>query len=315
MIGQALALGIVGGLGMRTVADRLGVPMTTAREWRRRFPGQRPGADHGVGRRWPCTWIRRRRARRRRSRDRRAGSARRRLAASPHSVRRSGRRGVALLESDQRRPGIGPQQKPARDARIRTRLDGGISLKEVHMDSDPREAIALFRFRSSAPPSTPGSVQPNAATWSVNWPIRPTSIQTAAAGPTRASRSIAGSAPIVSRASTACGHHHAPISASCAAIRSCWRKPASCARSCRPARRRRSPRCSSCGTASPSPNAPSASSCTRRGLHRAALAGQPRAFGRFEAERPNERWIGDVLVGPFVPHPRAPGSKRAYLFL
>ena len=53
----------------------------------------------------------------------------------------------------------------------------------------------------------------------------------------------------------------------------------------------------------------------RRGLHRAALAGQPRAFGRFEAERPNERWIGDVLVGPFVPYPRAPGSKRAYLFL
>jgi hypothetical protein len=30
----------------------------------------------------------------------------------------------------------------------------------------------------------------------------------------------------------------------------------------------------------------------RRGLHRAALARQPRAFGRFEAERPNERWMG-----------------------
>ena len=51
----------------------------------------------------------------------------------------------------------------------------------------------------------------------------------------------------------------------------------------------------------------------RRGLHRAALAGQPRAFGRFEAERPNERWMGDVLVGPFVPFPRIAGSKRAYL--
>jgi hypothetical protein len=37
VIGQALALGIAGGLGMRRVADRLGVPMTTAREWRRRF--------------------------------------------------------------------------------------------------------------------------------------------------------------------------------------------------------------------------------------------------------------------------------------
>ena len=37
VIGHALALGIAGGLGMRRVADRLGVPMTTAREWRRRF--------------------------------------------------------------------------------------------------------------------------------------------------------------------------------------------------------------------------------------------------------------------------------------
>ena len=53
----------------------------------------------------------------------------------------------------------------------------------------------------------------------------------------------------------------------------------------------------------------------RRGFNRAALAGQPRAFGRFEAERPNEIWIGDVLVGPFVPHPRAKGSQRSYLFV
>jgi hypothetical protein len=26
-------------------------------------------------------------------------------------------------------------------------------------------------------------------------------------------------------------------------------------------------------------------------------------------------WIGDVLVGPFVPHPRASGSKRALFVL
>src|SRR6516225_297897 len=32
----------------------------------------------------------------------------------------------------------------------------------------------------------------------------------------------------------------------------------------------------------------------RRRLSRAALAGKPRAFGRFEAEGPNDRWIGDV---------------------
>ena len=30
---------------------------------------------------------------------------------------------------------------------------------------------------------------------------------------------------------------------------------------------------------------------------------------------PTRFWIGDVLHGPFVPHPRAPGSKRAKLFL
>jgi putative transposase len=54
----------------------------------------------------------------------------------------------------------------------------------------------------------------------------------------------------------------------------------------------------------------------RKGLDRAALAAEPaRAFGRYEAERPNERWIGDVLVGPFVPHPRVAGSQRARLFL
>jgi putative transposase len=53
----------------------------------------------------------------------------------------------------------------------------------------------------------------------------------------------------------------------------------------------------------------------RRGLDRAALAAEPRSFGRYEAERPGERWIGDVLTGPFVPHPRIAGSKRAKLFL
>jgi hypothetical protein len=37
VIGRALALGIASGLGMRPVAERLGVPMTTARDWRRRF--------------------------------------------------------------------------------------------------------------------------------------------------------------------------------------------------------------------------------------------------------------------------------------
>ena len=53
----------------------------------------------------------------------------------------------------------------------------------------------------------------------------------------------------------------------------------------------------------------------RRGLHKEALAAEPKAFGRYEAERPNERWITDVLVGPFVPWPKIESSVRAKLFL
>jgi putative transposase len=53
----------------------------------------------------------------------------------------------------------------------------------------------------------------------------------------------------------------------------------------------------------------------RAGLHREALAAEPKAFGRYEAGRPNERWITDVLVGPWVPYPRKEGSVRARLFL
>ena len=53
----------------------------------------------------------------------------------------------------------------------------------------------------------------------------------------------------------------------------------------------------------------------RRGLHRAALAAEPKTFGRYEAERSNERWITDVLVGSFVPFPKTAASVRARLFL
>ena len=53
----------------------------------------------------------------------------------------------------------------------------------------------------------------------------------------------------------------------------------------------------------------------RRGLHREALAAEPKVFGRYEAARPNERWITDVLVDPWVPFPRTPTSVRARLFV
>lgn len=42
MVGRALVLGVVIGLGMRIVADQVGVPMTTARDWRRRFRVRAP---------------------------------------------------------------------------------------------------------------------------------------------------------------------------------------------------------------------------------------------------------------------------------
>jgi putative transposase len=53
----------------------------------------------------------------------------------------------------------------------------------------------------------------------------------------------------------------------------------------------------------------------RAGLHREALAAEPKTYGRYEAGAPNERWISDVLVGPWVPWPRREGSVRARLFL
>jgi len=53
----------------------------------------------------------------------------------------------------------------------------------------------------------------------------------------------------------------------------------------------------------------------RAGLHREALAAEPKAYGRYEAARPDERWITDVLAGPWVPYPRREGSVRARLFL
>ncbi len=57
VIGHALALGIAGGFGMRSVADRLGIPMTTAREWRRRFQLRAPALAAALVE-WRCSWIR-----------------------------------------------------------------------------------------------------------------------------------------------------------------------------------------------------------------------------------------------------------------
>ncbi|MGH8976343.1 MAG: DDE-type integrase/transposase/recombinase, partial [Acidimicrobiia bacterium] len=44
------------------------------------------------------------------------------------------------------------------------------------------------------------------------------------------------------------------------------------------------------------------------GLNRAGSTAQPRAFGRFEAEGPNDLWTGDALHGPAV------ASRKVFLF-
>jgi hypothetical protein len=48
VIGRALVLGIVIGLGMRTVADEVSVPLTTARGWRRRFRVRAPALTAAI---------------------------------------------------------------------------------------------------------------------------------------------------------------------------------------------------------------------------------------------------------------------------
>ncbi len=54
----------------------------------------------------------------------------------------------------------------------------------------------------------------------------------------------------------------------------------------------------------------------RLGLSRQALSAAPaRAFGRFEAARPNEIWVGDVLHGPFVPCPPRRGLQTGQAVL
>ena len=51
----------------------------------------------------------------------------------------------------------------------------------------------------------------------------------------------------------------------------------------------------------------------RRLFHRLELTGPaagdtPAVFGRFEAEDPNDRWVGDALHGPKI------GGRKTYLF-
>ena len=133
---------------------------------------------------------------------------------------------------------------------------------------------------------------------------------------TRAARSTGGCGRGAGAGWTALqARRRGPIPAWCAPTRSCSPRPPRCGWNCPAARPRRSPRSCITGTGSRVSERTVRGQLRRAGLHREALAAEPKAYGRYEAARPNERWITDVLVGPWVPWPRRDGSVRARLFL
>ena len=184
------------------------------------------------------------------------------------------------------------------------------------MDHNQQEQIALHRWAVIAEAAgdklTPGS----AGRWSGRSPPGRTphpdgSSRTLLAGHDRPV--AAGLAQ--GRAGRRSSPRSGPIPGRCAPTRSCSPRPRRCGWSCPAARPRRSPR--SCyhrhGVAVPERTV--RGQLRRAGLHREALAAEPKAYGRYEAGAPNERWITDVLIGPWVPWPRRDGSVRARLFL
>ena len=132
---------------------------------------------------------------------------------------------------------------------------------------------------------------------------------------TRGARSTAGCGPGARAGWRRSSPRRGPTPAWSAPTRSCSPRPPRCGWSCPAARPRRSPRSCITGTGSRSSERTVRGQLRRAGLHREALAAEPKAYGRYEAARPNERWITDVLVGPWVPWPRREGSVRARLFL
>jgi putative transposase len=64
------------------------------------------------------------------------------------------------------------------------------------------------------------------------------------------------------------------------------------------------------------PNAHTLTSHLRScGKTRRLMAQKPRTYKRFERERVNSLWQGDLMFGPWLPDPRTPGKKcRAHLF-
>ena len=60
---------------------------------------------------------------------------------------------------------LGTNRSPPRNGASQSRLDGAISLKEVRMSSDPREATALFRYRIVVEATPATHTRLNVAGW------------------------------------------------------------------------------------------------------------------------------------------------------
>ena len=165
------------------------------------------------------------------------------------------------------------------------------------MSSDPREATALFRYRIVAEATNPrlspaerGQLVRELANRAYDHPDG--SSKTYSRGTL-----AAGCEPTAITVSMGSCRYPAAISVLYVGIRSYWTKPASCIGSCRAAQPPRSSAILKARHGVVLPDRTIRQHLRRQGLHRAALAGQPRVFGRFEAERPNE------------PGNRAPGHR------
>ena len=121
---------------------------------------------------------------------------------------------------------------------------------------DAAEAVALFRYKLIAEAANPRLGPAERGNSCASSPANRSSCRMASFVSLRAARSIAGCGPTVSKAWPDSNPSHALTWALPAAIRSCWRKPASYASSYRRARRRRSAPFCWHATASGWPSAP-----------------------------------------------------------
>src|SRR6266536_180390 len=306
VVGAALERA-AGGAGLRVVAAGLGVPHTTVRDWWRRFRVRAPVLVAGL-----CALV-----------VELGGLVAAVDAVGEHAclgalgaLAVGVRRGVAERHHE---PALGRAGRAGLDAaRAPTPALKEVAVPTIHPSGsdDPAEQVALFRYRVIAEPANPRLSAAERGRL-----VRVLAAQTHAHpdGTMRAysrgtldrwiaayqTHGLAGLRP-VRRADAGAVRRHPQLLAEAAALRS--EQPARSAAHIADILRARYGIVVSERTVR--------AHLRRKGLDRASLGTQPAlVFGRYEAERPNQRWIGDVLSGPFVPCPRVAGSKRAKLFM